>query len=624
MCGIVGLYNFDGFNSQADDRHLLQKMSEMLSHRGPDDDGYFISKKVMFGFRRLSIIDLDGGQQPMFNEDRSIALICNGEIFNYKELKQKLTEKGHTFYTKCDVEVIIHLYEEYGTGFLNQLNGQFSFAIYDKRKDILLLARDHVGIAPLFYTRHDNLFIFASEIKAILQHPVVKREVNLMGLDQIITFPGNVSPTTMFKDIFSLKPGHFLIVTKEQVRQIEYWDLIYPLEEEEEKITEVSCIETLDDLLNQSVSLRLNSDVPLGFYLSGGLDSSLLAFIIRNHAIKKDLNSFSICFTEKDIDERPFQRLVASHVESKHHESVFDAGSIIERLKQAVFHGETPVKESYNACSLVLSEMAQKQNIKVVLSGEGADELFGGYVGYKFDQAGRNFTDDASFLDKELEAQIRQQLWGDESLIYERNFIELEEVKMALYSDSLKHHYNSFKSTREGIVDKRKLEGRNKLSKRSYLDFKLRISDHLVADHGDRVAYANSIEARYPFLDVNLINFVKKISWDLKVKDHKEKYILKRCGEHYLPKQIVDREKFSFVALGSPYLIREYHELVDAYLDSSKIRKQGYFNPQTVERLKERYRRPSFSINQTYELDLLMIVLTFGIFLEVFDLPDFN
>jgi len=618
MCGITGVFNFSG--GPPVERDVIERMADALAHRGPDDSGFYVEDRLGFGFKRLSIIDLTSGNQPIYNEDRSIVMICNGEIFNYKELRHELESKGHRFYTHSDVEVLAHLYEEHGTDFLNKLNGQFAFAIFDRKTNTLLLARDHVGIAPLFYTVIDNTFIFASEIKAILKHPLVRREVDLTALDQIFSFPGLVSPRTMFKNIHSLKPGHSILIRDGRIEVNEYWDLNYPLASEiDTGKPESYYIEKLDELFSRSVQYRLQADVPVGFYLSGGMDSSLTASVIRKlHSEKR--HSFSIGFQQADIDERKYQELMADAVGSIHHNVIFDWPDISNRLRQVIYHAETPLKESYNTCSLTLSELVRENGIKVVLTGEGADELFAGYVGYRFDMQRGEFDDDLYSPEMMMEKEIREKLWGDPEFFYERNQYELRETKQAIYSKGVNERFREFDSVNQDLVDRAKLAGRHPMHKRSYIDFKLRIADHLLADHGDRVAYANSIEARYPFLDVEFIEFVKTIPPSLMINGPVEKYILKRLSEKYLPEQIIHREKFAFVAPGSPYLIRENIEWINDLLSYESIKKQGYFNPDTIERLKKMYQADNFNVNQTFENDLLMIVLTFGVFLEVFEM----
>lgn len=627
MCGINGILHFE--SQRRVDPNLIKKMSNTLVHRGPDDEGIYIDGSVGLGFRRLSIIDLATGQQPIFNEDRSISCVCNGEIFNYKDLRQELQSRGHRFRTNSDVEVLPHLYEEMGAEMVHRLVGQFAFAIYDKREQRLLLARDHVGIAPLFYTIFDKSLIFASEIKAILTYPEIPRKVNLTTLDQILTFPGPVSPNTMFEGIHSVPAGHLVLVenslnkrsrdlNENSVKLKEYWDLRYPKADEiDSNQSEADCIEKIERALLKAVERRLQADVPVGFYLSGGLDSSLIASFISKIQ-KEKRHSFSIGFTESNIDERRYQKIMADHVGSLHHETLFDWNNISERLKQAVYHAETPLKESYDTCSIALSELVRKNQIKVVLTGEGADELFAGYVGYRFDLERQNLYSSVQNVEQMLDREIRERVWGDPDFLYERNFYEFNEIKQALYSEDILSSFNSFDCTQNPIVEFNKTAGLHPVHKRSYVDFKLRIADHLLADHGDRAAFANSVEARYPFLDIDLIDEVRTLPPQLLIQGGMEKYILKKMAEKHLPKDITERKKFAFVAPGSPYLLRQNIEWIEDLLSFETIKRQGYFNPQTVENLKNMYRADSFTLSQTFENDLLMIVLTFGIFLDLF------
>lgn len=622
MCGIAGIYDIHSKNNI--DRETLISMTDAIEHRGPDDKSYFVKDNIGLGFRRLSIIDLEHGQQPFFNYDKSVVSICNGEIYNYKELRKELIDKGYHFKTECDVEVVVHLYTEYGIDFVKRLNGQFGFVLYDFNKKCMYLARDHFGICPVFYTVKNDHVIFGSEIKAILKHPFVKREVNLTGLDQIFSFPGNVSPNTMFKGIESLKPGYILKVTQDEIQTYEYWDLDYPEHDYNyPNRSEASYVEELEEKLIRSVSYRMNADVPIGFYLSGGLDSSLISGLMKSISPDKQFDSFSIGFPDvdaKEHDERSFQRMMSEYVESSHHEIDFYWKNVEENLRRAVYYGECPLKETYNTCSLALSENVHNNNIKVILSGEGSDELLGGYVGYRFDQQ-RVSSGGVTDLDELLEEQTREKLWGDSNFFYEKKQHEFSETKLALYSDEVGSNYETFSSINHLGIDKNKLANRHMLHKRSYLDLKLRLSDHLISDHSDRVAYANSVEGRYPFLDIDLVEFIRTIPPDLKLNGMVEKYILKEVAKKYVPSDIVNRQKFSFVAPNSQYLLKNKVEWVNDILSYDTIKRQGYFNPNTIERLKKRYSQPNFTLNMPYDDDLLIIVITFGLFLDVFEMP---
>jgi asparagine synthase (glutamine-hydrolysing) len=620
MCGLAGY--IDLRNERLAELTALERMTSAIAHRGPDSYGYFIEQGVALGFRRLSIIDRTTGDQPLFNEDKSLVLLCNGEVFNYRQLKHHLQDKGHFFCTETDVETLVHMYEECQEGFLNQVNGQFAFVIYNRATGGLFLARDQFGICPLYFTVRDGMFIFASEIKAILQHPLVCAEVDLTGLDQVLSLPGPISPRTMFQGIESLPPGHHLIVTDGAVRITEYWDLEYPKVGECEYARPDSYYEAgLRSLFEQSVKYRLHADVPVGFYLSGGLDSSFIAAMIRSLSAEVQRHSFSISFSDDGLCESRYQRLMAGAAGSIHHEIAFDDAEIAAGLRSAVYYSESPLKESYNTASLALSRFTKENGISVVLNGEGSDELFAGYVGYRFDRRrAEGFARDD--LDKVLGDELRDRLWGDPNLDYEKDLRPFREVRKLLYSDGLNECFKRFAFDNFAVVNKERLEGRHPVHKRSYLDFKLRLAGHLIADHGDRMAMANSVEARYPFLDIDLVDFCATIPPELKLKGYTEKYILKKAAESYVPQAIVDREKFAFAAPGTPSLLQHQTEWVWDLLSYDRIARRGYFNPNTVERLKEQYSQPGFKLNLTLEDDLLMVVLTFGLFEELFNLGE--
>jgi asparagine synthase (glutamine-hydrolysing) len=623
MCGITGVFWTSGRRPDETDNTLYAHMTAALHHRGPDEDGHFSTEDLWFGFKRLSIIDLKTGQQPFFNEDKSIVCVCNGEIYNYTELKMSLIRKGHRFRSDCDVEVLVHLYEESGLDMFHALNGQFAIALYDIKARKLILARDHVGICPLFYTVLDGKVIFGSEIKSVLQFPGVSRKVNPEGLDQIFCLPGLCSPVTMFRDIHALKPGHLLEVTGDTVREKEYWDLDFPMLNGDGKNMGYYT-DRLHDLLSDSIKYRLQADVPVGLYVSGGLDSSIIAGLTRRMAREEIYDSFGIVFGSRAYDERTYQRLVTKFNNTRHHEIPFDVDSISGKLSDMVYFAESPLKETYNTCSLALSQQVRNSGIKVVLTGEGADEVFAGYVGYRLDRQRGLMSSDLTPTEQQFEYELRERVWGDKDLQYEKNLFPYREVRRSIYSRQLNGAFNTFNCLHERLIDKNKIKGRSRLQQRSYLDFKLRLSDHLLADHGDRVAYANSVEARYPFLDINVIEFAKTIPDHFKVNDICEKYILREAFKAYLPTDIYQREKFGFVAPGAHFLMKQDIEWVEDMLSYESIKRQGYFNPDTVERLKTLYRAPQFSLSETFEVDTLMIVLTFQIFLQLFDMPSLS
>lgn len=616
MCGICGIA--DIARRDMDNQNLVSRMVGAIQHRGPDGSEFSKLDHVSFGFCRLSIIDLNvSGMQPFFNESKEIMMVCNGEIYNYKELRAHLVREGHRFTSETDVEVVLHLYEDYGTDFLNMLNGQFAFAIYDSKRKKLFCARDQVGIAPFFYTFINESLCFASEIKALLENPQVKRTVNLVALDQMMNFPGMVGNQTMFEGIHSLENGHYITLDccTGNFSVNEYWDMIYPTEYEQTHGEEYY-VEKLDELLNQSVKLRLQADVPVGFYISGGLDSSIIAAAIKRWTSRSELYSFSIDFSQKGISEAKYQQMMADYVQSSHYQRLITTSDIDSLLRKAVYHSESPLKETYNTASLALSELVRKHGIKVVLTGEGADELFGGYVGYRFDKLRQSSGEQQPISVEERE--IRRRIWGDESFFYERNYDSFYSIKKQFFSRRLVESWDEIDSLRHPVINKKRLRGLDTFHKRSYVDYKLRLPEHLLADHGDRMAYANSVEARYPFLDKDLIEFVRTIPQELKLNGFQEKYILKKYARKRVPDEIIKRPKFAFVAPGSPELLRRNSEFIQDTLSSDRIKRDGFFNPDYIETLKQQYREESFKLNLPYDHDLLILAITFNIFMDEF------
>ena len=618
MCGICGVYDMKS-EGRIPSIHTVNKMQEVLQHRGPNDRSYYRSEQVAFGFTRLSIMDLEHGSQPFFNEDRTIVAVCNGEIFNYKELKKQLLQSGHQIHTGCDMELIPHLYEQFGMEFVHKVNGQFAIALYDTKLKVLYLIRDHMGVCPLFYTISDGVLVFASEIKAILQHPMVEKRVDITALDQLLTFPGVVAPRTFFQGISSLENGHYLAVKNDTVTTIEYWDLRYPKANEISYVhDEAYYLEKLREILRDAVAKRIVADVPVGLYLSGGLDSSLIAALACQQGTETR-KSFSLTFENKQYSEEKYQRMMASHIKSNHFEREFKTTDIIENLRKVVWHSEAALKETYNTASYMLSRMANEQGIKAVLTGEGADELFAGYVGYRFDQLRAK---DTSHMIDAAEAKLADDLWGDSSFFYERNYLPFENVKNKLYSGLIAGEYGNVSCLNSPIIRKERISGIDILHKRSYIDYKLRLPEHLLAGHGDRMTYANSVEGRYPFLDRELLEYVtNELPPWLKLHNFKEKYILKKAASTVVPSEIIKRPKYAFVAPGSREIIMHGDEYIKELLSYERIKKQGYFNPDYVQNLINTYSAPGFKLNVPYEPDLLIVIITFCIFLDVFDMP---
>lgn len=618
MCGIAGIYQHGGL--AVDARERLDAMLAQIVHRGPDERGVFIGDKAALGCQRLAIIDIEGGHQPMRAADGQVVAVANAEIYNHQELRRTLGETGAAFCSRCDVEILPHLYLQQGLRLAERLNGQFAFAVYDRTRDRLVLGRDQTGIAPLFWAELPDGILFGSEVKALLAHPQIERRLDPAGLDQILTFPGLVSPRTMFAGIHALKPGHLLVVEDGRCRELRYWDYDFP-RSAATAVTperEAELIAALNTALMAAVRRRLVADVPVGVYVSGGLDSSLIAAVAHKIDPEQRRHSFSVTFNRPEIDERAWQGRVVDALGCIHHQVEFGEDDVLAHLRDIVWAGETALKESYNACTLVLARLVQQQGMRVVLTGEGADELFGGYVGYRLDQTRREAGGDD--LERLLEEETRARLWGDPGLFYERDYHANAELTQALLSADLAARRPTFSALAAAPVDIDQLAGRSDFHKRSYLDLKLRLPDHLLADHSDRVAYAASVEARYPFLDPDVIALARQIPPALMMRGGEEKYPLKQLARAYLPGELIGRRKFSFVAQGSPSLLRAEQEWIMDLLAPDTIVRRGIFNPDTVARLRAQYQQPGFEISQTYEDDYLMIVLTTELLMEIFDL----
>lgn len=610
MCGICGIYNLT--DKRTIDKGILNRMLAAIIHRGPDGTQSLVLEQVALGFNRLSFLDLSGGMQPIQNEDGKISMICNGEIYNYQELRDELMAKGHIFKTKTDVECILHLYEECGLEFPKKLNGQFAIALYDDRTKQLLLVRDQIGICPLFYTICDGRVLFASEIKAILEYPGVNRKLNLKAVDQLMNYPGVVSPNTFFDGIYSLRAGHMLsIFPDREINDIEYWDLIYSPEEEDKG--EAYYVERLRELLKKAISRRLIADVPIGFYISGGLDSSVVACYIGKFLLNS-YYSFSAEVGEGDLDESRFQAIIKDCVKSEHYRVKVAEEEIWKNLSDVIYHAESAVKESYDVAAYLLSGLVSTSPAKAVLTGQGSDEFFCGYVGYMVDLF-RNMQKDGMSAE---ECEVNERLWGDPYFRYERNHPEIRKIHTRLYSKDIRGEIDRFSAFAESPVNVERLRGLSSQKRRSYIDNKLRLSDHLLGEHGDRMFFSHSVEGRHPFLDAELIDFIITIPDKYKLKGVNEKYILKKAGEGIVPDEILKRKKFPFQAPGMSAMIKKPAEI--DFLSDELIKKYNVFDLKFIKDLKQTYSQPDFKLMGAYEIDYLLIAMTVTMLCEQYQL----
>lgn len=610
MCGICGVYNLR--EKRPIEEKIIRNMLYAIRHRGPDGENLYITDRMALGFNRLAFLDLSGGMQPFFNETKKISMVCNGEIFNYQELKTELVKKGHTFRTGTDVEVIVHLYEEYGTDFPKYLNGQFAIALYDGTNDSFYLVRDHIGICPLFYTMVDQRIVFASEIKAILEYPGVERKLNLKAVDQLLNFPGVVSPNTFFQGIYSMEAGHMLCLKPEsEPENLEFWDMIY--ESEEEDKGEAYYVEHLCELFKNAIRRRLIADVPIGFYVSGGLDSSLVACYIGKYLLDS-YYSFSAEIGSGDLDESRFQKMVKECVNSEHYSVKVGEEEIWKHLSKVIYHAEGAVKESYDVAAFLLSELVSQSPAKAVLTGQGSDEFFCGYVGYMVDLF-RNMQ--KGQMTKE-ECEINERLWGDPYFRYERNHADIRNIHLNLYHKDIRPEHTKFAAWAESPIDVNKVKNLSTQKRRSYIDYKLRLSDHLLTEHGDRMFFSHSIEGRHPFLDAELLAFVRTIPDKYKLKGVNEKYILKKAGEGIVPEPILKRKKFPFQAPGMSAMIKKADNI--PYLSEEYIKKYNIFDWNQVDSLKKMYSQDDFKLMGAYEIDYLLIVMTVTMLCEQYAL----
>lgn len=602
MCGIFGDVGWDG----PPDVDGLAAMDRRLVHRGPDSGTVSIDAGIALGVRRLSIVDPARGAQPFVSDDGSVVVVCNGEIYNHAELRQSLRGR-YRFRSNCDVEVLPHLYRERGIATVEELNGQFAIAIHDRARDVLWLVRDRFGICPLHYHRGRRLR-FASDITALLDAGGPSGELDLRGLDQALALPSVVSPRTVFAGVESVRPGHCLEITRAGIREHEYWDLSYPAEPDlpPEGVVDEH-VERISTALHGAVRRRLQADVPIGLYVSGGLDSAVIAGMASRPAAPGVSHVLSVGFPQAELDETRHQQAVAARLGLPHRHVEVTVDDVCRRLEHAVRHSEVPLRESYNVASLMLAEAAHAEGIRVVLSGEGADEFFAGYSGYRFDELRRGLA--APPVPPAVSA-ARDTLWGDPDYGYDLDLAALEAERLALYSPDLRASFAEFDFTRSPLVRGDRVRGRHRMHQRSYLDVKLRLADHLLGDHGDRMTMASSVEGRYPFLDPDVVAAAVAIPPSWKLRDFEEKYVLKRAAANWVPRSVIDREKFPFTAPSSPYLVRCAEDFVRDHLCRSTVQRQGLFDPQRVGDLIETCADPDYRTAQPLRIDYLMLVLT--------------
>lgn len=606
MCGICGKINFSSSNRI--NERLLHRMTEIIQHRGPDDSGLYINNNVGLGIRRLSIIDLDTGHQPISNEDKSIWVVLNGEIYNYLDLRKSMEAKGHQFQTKTDTEVITHLYEEFGLDCIKKLRGMFAFALWDNKEKKLFLARDRIGQKPLYYAIVDGSLVFGSEIKVILQDPKIERRIDKQALDEYLEYGFIPSPKTIYKGIYKLPPAHYLICKNGKIIIKRYWSVEYhPDNNKSEKFY----TQRLTELINESVKLRLMSDVPLGSFLSGGLDSSLIVAIMSgmsSHPIK----TFSIGYKENSFNELKYARIVSDHFNTDHNELEVNC-EVESILPKLVWHLDEPFADSSIIPTYYVSKMAQK-HVKVSLSGDAADEIFAGYRRYK----ARRMINYFNYIPKWIQEKILYNLSKHlpESVAYTgtsniKKFKRFLETASIVNKDPWFSSAPIFNQDQKNKLYKSNFDDNVQFDSPGFFDAnyqptssfanlmpkdKDQITHMLMRDlvtslpeqmlnRVDRMSMAVSLEARAPLLDHKIIEFMAKVPTSLKLKGFTSKYILKKSVEHLLPKNIVYRNKQGFAMPMASWLKHELKSYVGDYLLSETSQSHNYFNKKYIEEI---------------------------------------
>lgn len=601
-------------------------MTRILYHRGPDAEGYFKDSQLLLGHRRLSIIDIASGQQPLCNEDKSIWIVFNGEIFNYLELMDDLKKRGHIFKTRSDTEVIVHAYEEFGTEVFNYLNGQFAIALWDTNKRQLILGRDRIGILPLFYTKTSSgRILFASEMKALFCHPEVSPEIDNVGVQQIFTFWSNVPPRTIFNNINELLPASFLVINQNGDTTLQkYWDMSFPKRSEYTRNDFNFYKERLAEILNDAVTIRLRADVPVAAYLSGGIDSSIISALVKKYH-NNNLITFSVAFNDGQFDERSYQMEMVRHLQTDHRIIEADYQTIGDAFSDIIWFTEKPMIRTAPAPLFLLSKLVRQNGIKVVLTGEGSDEFLGGYDIFK-ENAIRQFW--ARQPESRLRPQLFSRIYPDIVRSSTANPFWLQFFKKNLadtqnpyYSHLIRwsnsEYIRNFLTTSSvsqelSIYDELNgylspdMTSWHPLCRAQYLESKLFLSGYLMSSQGDRMLMGNSVEGRFPFLDHRLIEFAATIPPEFKLLGLSEKHILKKTFGGILPENIVKRVKQPYRAPIEQCFKRT--NLASELLDNSIIERYGYFNSDAVRKLRSKLLEGSGKLSERENMALVAII----------------
>lgn len=625
MCGICGEFNFSKRNVNKD---IMHSMLDVLHHRGPDDEGVYIHEAIGLGHKRLSIIDLDTGRQPMSNEEQNVYIVFNGEIYNFRELRKELKSSGHVFKTKSDTEVILHCYEEHGFEFLKKLHGMFAFAIWDERTRILFCARDRLGKKPFFYAFVHDTFIFASEIKALLKHPSVKKDINLKAIDYYLTYQYIPAPMSIFKDIFALLPAHTLTVYENRRHVIaSYWEITF---KQKTRLSLHEAEEVLLYKLKEAVRTRMISDVPLGAFLSGGIDSSIIVALMSEYS-ERPVKTFSIGFEEESFSELSYARQIAKRYHTDHHEFIVKPDAV-EILPKLVWYFEQPYADASALPTYYLARETRKY-VTVTLTGDGGDENFAGYLRHRANLLADTISNKLPTLLWKSLYRILPEISHQKSLFrYFKRFTQAagesparrnllwhcifrNELKDSIYSEYMKNTlkginaYSFMEDVYSGAHADTMLDAVLYTDIKTYLPFDLLVKM-------DIATMAHSLEARSPFLDHELMEWTATLPPAYKMHLYKGKYILKKCFKDMIPSSILKRRKMGFgVPLEQWFRGSCLNTFMKEALLSSRSIGRGYFKAKAIEKLIQEHEQKKF--DHGYRLwSLLMLEMWHQVFID--------
>lgn len=612
MCGIAGIIDF---NSSKPEEKLLRRMLGLMRHRGPDAFGIYMDRSAGLASARLSIIDLNGGDQPIHNEDQSCWVVYNGEIFNYPEIRSDLEARGHRFYTRSDTEVLVHLYEEFGTEFFKYLNGQFAFALWDRPKETLLLGRDRLGIRPLFIYQDKDRLVFGSEIKVLFADSIIPRALELASLSDIFTCWAPLGSYTPFQGIRQLLPGHYALFSRDGMITRRYWQLSFSESNRGSDRPLGEWVEELNHLLYDATRIRLRADVPVGAYLSGGLDSTYITSLVKRSFDNK-LCTFSVSFSDSRFDETSYQEKAVRSLQTDHRTIRCTEKDIGEVFPQVIWHTEGPLLRTAPAPLFMLSNLVRQNRYKVVLTGEGSDEIFAGYDIFKEDRVRRFW---ARNPESHIRPKLLRRLYPDifrhedsRSGAFLESFFRrgLSEVNNPSYSHMIRWENANFIKTFFSDELQRKISQEDgflnrfmsslpedfmnwdPLSKAQYTEISIFLSNYLLSSQGDRVAMAHSVEGRFPFLDCRVVEFASRLPSKYRLNVLKDKFILRKAAKHLIPEELANRPKQPYRAPISRCFLGNHHlDYVSELLSEDALRQSGYFNPERVTKLIEKCRR---------------------------------